>query len=253
MLEIPEVLRDHLEECMKHLRGWFNSKVPKGKSGRRQVMAPLGNFCGVGTKTTSIWLDDDLEVAPPRGEILLKLLCYLDLHGYKVIEFERMPPPLRKFAELIGYGVISIDAAPGLVGYRTVSQVYQVIHEREGASSEKEEKMYAVWKDKREVLEQKKLQAFKSGRLEVLFKQKKKSEPPQQAPLLLTSAPDTSPLRSVAFDLIKGLLTLLDQGVLRDLSESEVATLEQADMVHIAQLSVHLSTLSAKFVRIEKG
>lgn len=248
---IQEVLRDHFEECFKHFGKWFNSKSPRGRRGRHETMKPLADFCGVSDQTVQHWLDDTGR--SPKGESYFKFMCYLDLHGYKVIEFERMPKVLRNFAELIGYSILSPEEAFRLVGYNDAYQIYAVLNEKDGISREKETKMWNIWKEKREELEQKKRQAFKSSRLEILFKPASslKVIPGQQTLALLESIPNEfAKRRSATLHIMRGLLELLNEGLFENISEQEVANFDNADKLRIAQLSVHFSTLSSKLIRI---
>ncbi len=151
-------------------------------------------------------MDPDLDNPLPRGEILIKIYCYLDLHGYKVIEFENMKKVLRNFAELIGFSILSPQQSYELLGYKDVSQVYQVLWEREGCSAEKQELMWTIWKERRGELEQRKQQAFTSSRLRILSKPVAKQSAEQQSLVVQPSTP--------AFVLIaQGLLAMFEGGV----------------------------------------
>lgn len=252
--EVQEVFRDHLEECLEHFRKWFNSKMPKGTRGRHEAMKPLVDFCGVGQQTAQCWLDNDLESPLPRGDTLFKLMCYLDLHGYKVIEFERMPKVLRNFAELIGFGVLSPQQAFELVGYCDTSSLYQVLYEKEGVGKQKKERMLTIWKERRDQLEAKKREAFKSRRLKILFKSAPKTNQiEQQISVISEPAPNYISLRSATLNIFGGVLTLLDEGLFEELSPGELENLKNTHSNTILQLSAYLSALSSKLITIEKG
>lgn len=244
---IKEVMRGHLEECLEHLKKRFNSKIQRGQRGRPEAVRPLMDFCEVNSQTALKWMDGSIEYPLPRGKCLLKLHCFLDFHGYKVIEFERMPKVLRNFAELIGYGVISIDDANQRVGYNDSQQIYQVLWEREGLSKEKEAKMWEIWKEYRDVLEQKKLYAFERHRFEILFKLDSSTEQlSQQGILALDLATGDGSRRLALINILKGTLGFFDGGLFDNLSSSEISDLKQIGGHTIHRLVAHLSNLSLK-------
>ena len=243
-----EILREHFEECFRHLCMRFNSKVPPGMRGRIGAMKPFMDFCSVTRQTVSRWLDKDEPL--PRGEILVKMTCFLDLNGYKVIEFERMPRVTRRFAELIGFGILSPKQATELVQYKSVSNLYNAIWGKEGLSKTKETTMWAIWKEKKDELESKKKEALEKYRLEFL------SESAQTGQTIIESLvpPALKSLSSgcsATMFLMQGLLVLLDDGVLGTLSEQEIATLKQSGANTILRLSAHLSTISSKLLAVE--
>lgn len=246
-------MRGHLEECFEHLKKRFDSRVRRGQRGRSEAIRPLMDFCEINSKTASKWMDLSVEYPLPRGTFLLKLHCFLDFHGYKVIEFERMPKVLRNFAELIGYGVLSVDEAYVLVGYLSAQQIHQVLWEREGLSKEKEGKMWEIWKERRGELEQKKLHAFKHCRLEILFELDPSAEPlSQQGILALDLVVEDGSRRSALIDILKGTCAFFDGGLFDNLTSSEISILRQSGGHTIHRLVAHLSSLSLKISAIEE-
>lgn len=241
-----EVMRGHVEECLEHLQKRFNSKIKRRSPGRLEALKPLIDFCQISQATASKLMDIDKDPDPPKGRILIKLICYLNFHGYRVIEFERTQPVLRNFAELIGYGVLSADEAFRLVGYHDSQQIYQVIWEREGLSKEKEAKIWEIWKGRRDELEQKKRNAFKDYNLQILFKTDSSVDyVEQQALLPLDLAGGDVSRRLALINILKGTLGLFDSGLFNDLSSNEINDLKQyGRMIH--RLNIHLSNLSLK-------
>jgi hypothetical protein len=216
-------------------------------------MKPMADFCGVDRQTVKRWMSYDQDCPLPRGETLFKFMCYLDLHGYKVIEFERMPKVLRNFAELLGYGVVTADQAPELTGYGDKSQVYQVLNERDGISKEKETRMFEIWKEKRNELELKKRQAFEISRLEILFKSTTQEERPRQQVLALPEPAKSFSSRYSAMLLImEGLLMSFEEGIFNNLSADDLVTLNSRSRGSILRLSAHLSNLSSRLMTTER-
>lgn len=244
---VKEVMRGHLEECLEHLKKRFNSKIQRGQRGRPDAVRPLMDFCEVNSQTALKWMDENIECPLPRGKFLIKIHCFLDFHGYKVIGFERMPKVLRNFAELIGYGVLSSNDAYPMVGYYDSQQIYQVIWEREGLSKEKEARMWEIWKERRDELEQKKLYAFENQRLEILFKLDSSTEQlSQQGVLALDLATGDGSRRLALINILKGTVGFFDGGLFDNLSSSEISDLKQNGGHTIHRLAAHLSNLSLK-------
>ena len=244
---VKEVMRGHLEECLEHLRRRFNSKIRRGQRGRIEAVKPLMDFCEIGDQTALKLMDDDLESSPPRGRILLKVLCYLDFHGYKVIEFERMQKVLRNLAELIGYGVLSDEQSFRLAGYKTCRHFYSVLWNREGLSSDKESKMWEVWKSRRDQLEQKKSSAFENYNLQILFKPEQSTEQfGQQSLLTLNFVGGDASRRLALVQILKGTIGFFDGGLFNNLSSTEISDLKQSSGHTIHRLATHLSNLSLK-------
>jgi hypothetical protein len=244
---LNEVMRGHLEECLEHFRKRFNSKIRRGQRGRFEAVKPLMDFCEIGDKTALKLMDDGVENASPKGRILLKVLCYLDFHGYKVIEFERLPKILRNFAELIGYGVMSTEEAAVLAGYPSDHHLHGVLWGREGLGKDKETKMWQIWKGRRDELEQKKRDAFESYRLEILFKTDQQADQlGHQSLLLLDSVGGDTARRLALINILKGTLGFFDGGLFDNLSSYEIKDLKQSGGHTIHRLVAHLSNLSLK-------
>ena len=248
MDECHEVYRDHFAECLVHFSKWFNKKCPARSRGRSEKLKPLVDFCNVTVQTAQRWVDNPELV--PKGEGLIKLTCYLDLHGYRIIEFERLHKVLRNIAEVIGFGVLSAEQVGNIVGY-PVSSLYEVYRGDQALTKDKESRIYELWKDKRGELEVRKREAFKSARLEILFKQSSNSVE-QQVLTLLKPMNSLASRQTATLAIMRGLLGLLDEGLFSDLSPTELAGFENSDRLRILQLSNHFTVLSSKLIQLEK-
>lgn len=233
-----EVFRGHLEECFRHLGTSLTSSVPKGSRGVTLAKQPVAEFCGVTIRSITRWLHNTESF--PIGETLIKLMCYLDMVGYRVIELERMPKVRRNFAELVGYGLLTSDQAAEFLGYASTSTLYQVLQGHHGASADKDQKMWDAWKVRKEELVFKKEKSQELYRLDIPFKIRPKAE---------DSKPAISASRQTAVvNIMKGLLSLLEEGAL---SESSFADLQRSADT-ILRLSAHLSALSSRLIVSEQ-
>jgi hypothetical protein len=175
-------------------------------------------------------------------EILIKFICYLDLHGYRIIEFERLSRVQHNFAELIGYGILTGEQASLLLGYKNSWDFYSIFHERRTAGPDKEEGMYKLWKERREELEAKKEKAFDLYRVDIFSRAKQHGE---TSSLQDNSSKDNSKAlqASVAIPLMKALLTVLGEQAPEELSEEDLGSLANEETT-ILRLSSRLSTIS---------
>jgi hypothetical protein len=249
-----EIIRDHLKECVEHLARRFNETFPKGKKGISRFRKPMADFCGVGDTTIASWLSD-VGHRLPMGEIEVKLKCFLDLNGYRVIELERLPRAIRNFAELIGFGLLTTDRAAELLGFARGSTLYPVLSQ-EGRdttlSREKQAKMFDVWKGMKDELEHKKKEALRLYRLGFLdHAVARPSEQPLLSPAIVNGT--VASRRTAVLSILKGVLALLEDGLFDELSESEIAILKENHGSDILRLSARLSTMSSKLISGKQG
>jgi hypothetical protein len=244
-IERQEVFRDHFEDCLMHFANRFNAKMPQGKKGLVEARKPIADFCGASDATVRSWLSD-CERRLPMGGLELKLKCFLDLNGYRIIEFERLPKVIRNFAELIGFGILSIEEAGEVLGFSKCSTLYPILSQKgrdTGISKVKESKMFDIWKERKGELEHKKKEALKHYRLDFL---NQASSPAMSQPLLFPTKGGTAAVRrSAVLTILEGLLALLE-GSFDELSESELADLKEHYDGNILQLATRLSDLSSK-------
>lgn len=245
-----EIFRGHFTECLSHLIDRFNRAIPRGKHGATAAKEPMAEFCGVKESTVTRWFNS-LEASPVGGEISLKLMCFLDLNGYRVIELERMPKPQRKFAELIGYSILSAQQAAELLGYSDPKGLYRVLIGENEPSEEKMEKLWQAWKQHRDELEAKKRSAPERYRFAFLNAEPKPEAEPEKSAAIV-SAPRCQ-WQKVASSLMKTLLTLFEDGCMSNPSDEELQILQKTAGDEILQLSERLSALSSKLYRQPKG
>lgn len=153
--EREEVFRGHFEECLDHLWHCFNAHFPKALRGTEKARQPIADFCGVEAKTVGEWMKGRSSIV---GEGRIKLMCYLDLLGYRVIELEKLRT-MKELAEVIGYGVLTSKQVGELLGYVKIQDVYNVLLLKRGTSKEKQERARGICAEKRAELTQKKEEA----------------------------------------------------------------------------------------------
>ncbi len=162
-----EVFRGHFDECVDHLKMALLSQLPNSLRGAGEQRKPIAEFCNISDDTLLSWLNG----GPKRiGWSVVRLMCYLDMVGYKVIDIERMQPALRGYFELIGYGILDPQTASGLVEYKQTSSLYCIFTEKEGysgISDQKRQKMWEEWKARKDELEKKKEELRKKYFIEV--------------------------------------------------------------------------------------
>lgn len=132
--------RGHIEECLAHL----NRSLEQRAAGRRRdVLAAersIARFCGVQVQTVIRWRG---AKHLPVGDQYFRLICYLDVAGYSVVELDRITGGNRFAAELIGYGILTGQELATQVGYQ-VSTLYKVLRGAEGTSRAKADRIWAI-------------------------------------------------------------------------------------------------------------
>ena len=239
--ELKEVYRGHLEECLSHLFSKLSSQFPRNTPGAAAVMKPIADFCGVRIRSVSRWsLRDKL----PDGKTLIKLMCFLDMAGYRIIELERVPIAKRNFTELIGFGLLNCEQAVEILGFASTVRWYEILIGDRGISREKEQKMWDAWKERKEELEHKKDQLRKLYRSD---------NPLRVFPKMEEVKPKASTKRIIAIiSIMEGLLALLEESSFDKLPDGDLADLKRsADTV--LSLSAHLSALSSRLIISEQG
>jgi hypothetical protein len=245
-LERREIFREHFEECIAHLARRLNEKMPQRTKGLFEARKPIAEFCGVTDTTVARWLSETLPQRP-IGDYEFKMKCLLDINGYRIIEFERLPTTLRNIAELIGFGIVAADKASEFLGYTRTSTLYVILRGEGGLSKEKESAMFKVWKERRDELERRKKEAAQRYHIAFL------DPTPDNALSSLILAPSlkngtAATKRTAVLNVLKGLLGLLDEDLFKGLSESEFDILREQHGSDILQLAARLNALGSKFI-----
>jgi hypothetical protein len=247
-----ELCRGHLKECLVDLDRRLSARAPHGTKGASKAREPIAGFCAVDVQTVRVWLSPTGN--PPDGATLFRLYCFLDLIGYRVIEFERMSNVRRNVVELLGFQVATIEDLVRDCGYTKTSILYQVLRGDAGASDDKEQRMWDAWKKRRAELEAaktasaQKYASFLSAPPHVSGA--KADATPLQKPR--TGKPvRTQSNQEVVVSMMIGLLAFLEKGALDNLTDQELATLRCRATV--LGLTVHLNRLSVRFTSPEQN
>ena len=137
------VFRGHVDECIEHFRHALLSQLPEGLQGAAEQRKPVVQFCDVDDAALRRLLQTERN---NMGALVIRMMCYLDMVGYRVIELENLPAGVRGFTELIGYRLLHPQHAYKLVGFRDTSSLYDVIKGRRGLDDSKRHMMFEEWK-----------------------------------------------------------------------------------------------------------
>lgn len=251
--ETREILRDHFPECLSHLARCFREKVPSGSKGKKRQLKPIADFCGVTPKAVVAWFDFGIL---PKGLPKLKITCILSLLGYKVIEFEKLPKILRYFVEMIGFGVIDINDALEISGFKAHKNLLAVLHGTERLTDEKHNLLFGVMKTYLGVLDQRKEELSKSRRFDFFIKDHDVAEmtPPKVVvPKAEKSRVSGDQTQVSAVLSIREALTMFKRGAFQDLSDNDIANMNRNDADAILSLWTYLGSLSSRIVEVRKG
>lgn len=153
MKEPKEIVRGTLTECFQRWTRDMERRFPKGTKGAEQSRQPMADFCGVSPSTVSRWA---LGHEMPKGETWFKLVSFLNLLGYRIVEMENVPEINRKVVELITFQIVALEEAQRRLDYATPSGVYSMLRGDNKPLEHKQEIMFALWKQNRGPLEEKK-------------------------------------------------------------------------------------------------
>lgn len=249
MAEIHEVFRGHLDECLAHLAKCFAAHVPKNSREAGILRIPIAEFCGVRDCTIARWFRDTQKI--PNGQTRVRLMCYLDMLGYRVLELEKLKNR-RGFTELVGYGLLTAQEIVDCLEYGEIGSIFRIFQPGFRISPEKEQLMWDIWKQKKEELEQKKVEArekylldfplvMRSERNAVLAKPSVQPGRSKQ----LRQLPNSN---SAVIRMMEVLDVLIVESGLDELSGQGLKNLSLDYRNVILRLSSHLNNLSFKLV-----
>ncbi len=153
------VYRGAAEACFEHFKRQFERRYPKGAKGVEKAKRPLADFCGVGTPTVTSWFTRGVL---PKGEVFHKLICFLQVQGYKVNELRGLDTLPLGLLELIGYSVVGIDEVNACIGYPNQSQLLQRLKGQGKLVNGRAERGWELLKKNRATLNSKKEEIYKN-------------------------------------------------------------------------------------------
>lgn len=88
-----------------------------------ELQSFLAEWANINKDTVRRWKNGTL----PLGDELVRVRALLDLLGYEVREFTILPQPTRQFAQAIALGLISVEEATELLGYKNPNGVFDLV------------------------------------------------------------------------------------------------------------------------------
>ncbi len=242
-----EVFRGHWDQCFDHFVDRFIRSAPRNAKGSQKAKEPIAAFCGVKSHTITRWIYE--QGVKPVGDVALKLMCFLDIQGYRIIELERKKPLFRGLLELIGYGILSAQKVAMELGYTEASRVYGMLRGDFDPTGEKKEKILKVWAHGREELGRVKEERRKEFHLNLPSDGSVSSHRSslRTVPVALHDN-DFNPHEQAGISVMQGLLALFEAGLFSDLSNGNANRLQRASGKAILRLSSYLSALSSKLM-----
>ncbi len=227
---------------MRHLKAEFDSVVPRGTKGVFDQYRPIADFCKVTAVTVSRWFREG--DSNPIGDTWIKMICYLDLIGYKVIELENMGKTFRHIAEIVGYGLMTGEQVLVELDYSQSSRLKMILTGEIGISDGRSQKMYDIWKARHAELDVVKAKMQERYRKHTI----RPAVVPiaSSAPLVLARA---MPSREQALvSIMEGITSLLDEAVGDQADPRVLIGLNPATKKAILHFSARLSAISSKLI-----
>ena len=244
--ETSHVFSGNFDDCWKHFVKAMSLRYPKGSRGVAKARKPLAEFCNVDSRTPDDWFNRNVM---PIGGQWIKVAFFLEINGYRVRELVRVDQSRRNFMELIGYDIISGAEATSALGYAHSASLYSMLRGEHEALQSKQDKMYEMWKQRKELLERKKTEACERYVISLSDEDAPDSRVSLAMPAQLSdtqSSAKSSPLHGgLVFQIITLLLSALE-GANGAIS---IENLAPAEKDTILRLSSRLSELSAGIMR----
>lgn len=258
------VFRGHLVECLEHFHDWLATLPMKGSGGSAEKRRMMSGFCQVSLNTVIAWLNGHQV---PKGDPWLRLVCFLRLQGYSLVEFDRFAKLYQSIIELIGYGIMSVKEVSDVASLGCESHVYVVVRGTRGISEEKKRLLWEIWKSRRVELEQAKEQALKSfstgvfdrkvanGSCCALPKSNVQANSKPLSPKHEKPSSDASfPISEEAvLKLMEALLAVLDAYLIEELPADKLRQLREKSGGTILRLSAHFNNLCSWLLSKESG
>jgi hypothetical protein len=119
-------MKDNLANCLKDFAG----RIKGNYSFRRTIARVLD----IGPRTPEYWFD---KMHLPNGVNLLKLQLLLEVNGYRVQEFQKLDPAIRKVGKIVATGLITTEEAAKDVGFKRAKDIARLLIGGSGTSSAK--------------------------------------------------------------------------------------------------------------------
>lgn len=240
-----EIMRGHLDECLDNLNHKFaNKNLVQTK---QILLKSMADFCAASTHSARNWLHGNKNL--PISDKRIKLMCFLDLLGYKIIELENMTESLRGLAEIIAFNLINLSEASEIIGYSDPSRLIEIMNNKVSPSAEKKRKIWDMWTNKKEELKQLKQTAFASLP-ESIFKVIKNAEEfstVETDPILGIEPAEKAALCRANFDAMSNLLKFISLPSFQNLTGQELFTLlSNHDIKILTELADKLEKLKNK-------
>ncbi len=234
-----EIMRGHLDECLANLNHKF---AKKNQAQTKQILLKsMANFCGVSTDSTRRWLHNINSL--PISDKKIKLMCFLDLLGYKIIELENMTESLRGLTEIIAFNLVGLSEATKIIGYSNTSRLIEIIKGLENPGPQKQRKIWDLWTAQKEELKQTKQMAFNSLPESVLTVLKDTEE----ISISGTDQNEKAALCRANFDAMATLLKFIRLPSFKNLTEQELfALLSSHDVKILSELTDELQEIKTK-------
>jgi uncharacterized coiled-coil protein SlyX len=239
-----EIMRGHLEECVYNFNGKLANLARKSAQ-KQKIMVSMASFCGVSIDTARRWLRG--TEANPIAESKIKLMCYLDLLGYKVIELENMGDSLRNLAELIAFGLITTAQAIKIIGYSRPTVLYRIFYGQENTSAEKKEKIWQLIRAKKNELTQAKEKTAQNliFLTATLLPASAAVPEPESEDTELIGTPANTFTQGL-LSLLQGINVLLESEAAKNLTDQELSALPASQAGIISKLATNLAALRSR-------
>ena len=236
--------RGHIEDCLKAYVEAFSKMYPPGERNTGKAKIPIMEFCDAERPTLDDWFAGR---SIPRADKLIRLICWLDASGFQVIEFTSLDRSLRNFAELVGYGLFTVDDLGVKIGYGQTKHLSLAFQGKETLSDERRSMLWEIWKQNREALTKRKAEVRKQL---ICFQETSTETPVVKQPL--PTHPRSNGQATGLLLMIEGMLTMLGEEPLGNIPSSDFAHVSDTKIEKVSLLSMRLGELAVEITKARK-
>lgn len=143
--------RGHIGDCLEDFGLKMNLLGRQKDLPNCEMFAPMAEFCRAHINSVNRWVRDKNV---PIGDNLYRVVSYLLLQGYTVIEVDRAPESFRCVIEMLGYGMMTVAQVAERLSLKKPQNVNRILWRKSGATEDKKQAIKTLWLEKREELGQ---------------------------------------------------------------------------------------------------
>lgn len=231
-----DAFRGTMAECLADYGQELAAQRPVGSRGAKEARQPLVEFCGVTPASVLRWFT---EQVPPVGSLSYKVMFFLELLGYRIIELERLNPSRKYAAELVGFSVLRPEELCKELGYNEPGNLYEALRNASELRADVSRRYWEVYLKHKPELMTKKAEA--RDRIQQLAL--------SAARVRRSKRLGHKPSSRAIFTLMQALNELFEESDSEQFSSEELAGIDSSNRATLLALSTKMARITVKLAR----